>query len=398
MRILAVLPCQPFPAHNGQTHRLSHVVRALAERHETSLACFVQPGDASEPPAEERGRFAGVFCAPTADPAAGTLSRLARHLSRDPSDVARFRSAAMRARVDAVIAQMDPDVILLGDPALVQYLPPGRRAWTALDYVCETALQLERMRDRAHGFKRLLWEARRSKYAAFLRRTGDQVDVAFLNSREDLDSLTRFMDPARLAHVPNGLVPEAYPLDLAAPTPGRMIYAGSVLYPPNRDAITWFANAILPAIRARIPGAELYVTGAYDDASPQAEGVVYTGRVEDVRREIAAASISVVPLRLGAGGARFKVIESMALGTPIVGTAIGVEGLEIEDGRDYLAAETADGFAAACIDLLSHPERRDAMAANARRLIETRYNWTLLSHEIEDRIAALVARSADRAA
>jgi glycosyltransferase involved in cell wall biosynthesis len=160
-----------------------------------------------------------------------------------------------------------------------------------------------------------------------------------------------------------------------------------VLYPPNRDAIGWFTDTVLPAVRARVPGAELYVSGAHGPDPPRAEGLVYTGRLPDVHAAIAGAMISVVPLRLGAGGARFKVIESMALGTPVVATSIGVEGLELVDGVDYLRAQTAEAISDACVALLTDRARRDRISASARRRIETDYNWVRLSSEIETQIA-----------
>lgn len=382
MKVLSLLPAQPFPATNGQTHRLSHVVRSLAQRHEVWLACVGAP-DQGPMPQEVAALFREVLVVPETPVDSDPLSRWRRRLlAAVPHDVFRFRSAAMAHFVSRVLADHRPDVILTGDPALSQYLPKDGPP-AVLDYVCEGVLQIERIRDLVGMPEALLWAGRRRKAVRFLRGLSSSYAATFLNSVEDVDSLARFWPRDRLQFVPNGLELESYPLGLASPVAGRMIYPGSVLYPPNRDAVEWFATSILPRIRAAVPGAELHVTGAFDATAPQAEGLCYTGRVPDVRVEIAAAAVSVVPLRLGAGGARFKVIESLALGTPVVGTAIAVEGLALADGTDYLAAEGEDQIAQACIALLRDPDRRSRISAGGRGRMEADYNWQQLFLRIE---------------
>jgi glycosyltransferase involved in cell wall biosynthesis len=91
-------------------------------------------------------------------------------------------------------------------------------------------------------------------------------------------------------------------------------------------------------------------------------------------------------LRLGAGGARFNVIESMALSTALVGTAIGIEGLELADGEEYLHAEKPLEFAEACLRLLKDEDLRHRVAAAGRRRMELSYDWRVLSRSIEDRL------------
>ena len=60
MRLLVLLPCQPFPAYNGQTHRLALVARTLARHHEVALACLAEPGQSVEPTPADKALFADV--------------------------------------------------------------------------------------------------------------------------------------------------------------------------------------------------------------------------------------------------------------------------------------------------------------------------------------------------
>lgn len=391
MRILVLLPSQPFPAYNGQTHRLALVTRSLAERHQVSLACFIEPLQTQPMSDADRARFLDVRLVKRTTGSGGFGGSVMRRLSAEPADVHEFRSDEMARHLAELVAGSEPDLVLLGDPALVGCVDFLKGTPLAIDYVCEAMLQFERMGALATSIERPLWTLRRAKYARFLRRIEPRVDVAFLNSAEDLASLATVWPRSKLMHVANGLDLDDYPVGLATPIPDRLLYPGSVAYPPNRDAVAWFGAEVMPLIRNVRPDAELRVTGMKpeDGSAPEFPGVVYTGRVPDVRVEIASAWATVVPLRLGAGGARFKVIESMALGTPVIGTAIGVEGLEMADGEDYLAAETPADLAAACIRLLTDSNLRNRVGAAGRRRMEMDYDWSKLSLSIEHRLMSL---------
>lgn len=387
MRILVLLPCQPFPAYNGQTHRLALVARSLAQNHDVALACLIGPEQVAELSEVDRALFTEVRLVEITGRAVSVGETLLRRFSSNPGDVYLFRSERMASHVADLVRRYDPEVILVGDPALTPYVEGLRGRMLAIDYVCEATLQFDRMAALASPLERPLWRLRRAKYARFLKRIEPLYDVAFLNSVEDVDALAQIWPRSKLMHVANGLDLSGYPLGLAQPTQDRLIYPGAVTYPPNRDAVAWFADEILPLIWSERPGVELWVTGAKPaSGAPEGPGIVYTGRVPDIRAEIAGAWATVVPLRLGAGGARFKVIESMALGAPLVGTAIGVEGLELTDGIDYLHAESPSDFAAACLNLLSDPGLRDRVGAAARHTMETRYDWRTLYRRLESRL------------
>jgi len=92
--------------------------------------------------------------------------------------------------------------------------------------------------------------------------------------------------------------------------------------------------------------------------------------------------VSIVPLRIG-GGTRLKILEAMALGTPVVSTRKGAEGLDVTDGENILIADTAAGFVDAVLSLLDDSGLRARLAANARRLVETRYRWEDIGQELD---------------
>ena len=81
-----------------------------------------------------------------------------------------------------------------------------------------------------------------------------------------------------------------------------------------------------------------------------------------------------MPLRVG-GGTRLKILQAMALGTPVVATSKGAEGLDVTPGRDILIGDTPEEFAAHVIRLLADRALADNVAAAARTLVRDRYTW-----------------------
>jgi glycosyltransferase involved in cell wall biosynthesis len=114
------------------------------------------------------------------------------------------------------------------------------------------------------------------------------------------------------------------------------------------------------------------------------------GFVPDVTAELHASAAVVVPLRSG-GGTRIKVLEAFAHRVPVVSTTVGCEGLGVEDRVHALLADDPDGFARACVRVLTDRPLARSLAGAAFDLYEERFRWS----EIRPRIASLAAGVAE---
>jgi glycosyltransferase involved in cell wall biosynthesis len=158
-------------------------------------------------------------------------------------------------------------------------------------------------------------------------------------------------------------------------------------YWPNIDAVQWFAAEVFPQLRAKFADARFYIVGARPSAAVQAlaqlPGVVVTGTVPDVRPYIAHARVAVAPLRI-ARGIQNKVLEAMAMATPVVVSPQALEGIEAIPGTDLLLAEDAAGFVAKVSGLLT--ESDTAIGHVARAKVEQLYSWPSNLAHIEARL------------
>lgn len=135
----------------------------------------------------------------------------------------------------------------------------------------------------------------------------------------------------------------------------------------NNKAALWTIEHVWPRVLARHPDAVLrLVGGGVSDelrervqALPPGSGVELAGFVDDLDAEYSAASVALVPVLQGAG-VKFKTIEALCHGVPVVTTTVGAEGI---DGPDLYAGLTDDpkALAAAIVDVLD-----DTAAAQQR--------------------------------
>lgn len=200
------------------------------------------------------------------------------------------------------------------------------------------------------------------------------ADMVITVTEDDAKALKAEIPHLRAAVVPN-IHPLHEPISIPRGGPMRAIFVGSFRHEPNVDAMTFFCEDIWPLVRATLPDARLDIVG---DAPPgsirtvQDAGIKVYGWVEDTAPYLQAATVSVAPLRFGAG-MKGKIGEAMSHGLPVITTTVGAEGMGFTHGVEILVADSAQAFARAMLDLHARPEYCDELRLAGRRFIEDRY-------------------------
>jgi glycosyltransferase involved in cell wall biosynthesis len=186
--------------------------------------------------------------------------------------------------------------------------------------------------------------------------------------------------------VPNGVDLDRYKGRFGTPEPGTLVFPGALTYGANFDAMEFFLSDIFPLVKAQRPDVSLRITGGYDgvpvERLPLGYGVELTGYLDDIRPAVAQSWVCVVPLRVG-GGTRLKILEAMALGTPVISMSKGAEGLDVTHEENILIADDPDDFAQAVIRLLGDEDLRAGLSANGRRLVKKCYSWETCTQKLE---------------
>jgi glycosyltransferase involved in cell wall biosynthesis len=224
------------------------------------------------------------------------------------------------------------------------------------------------------------------KMRSYVRRLLQDFDGCTVVSRQEHARVRQVApDYHNVEIIPNGIDLAGYHGDHGVPEPDTIVYAGSLTYSANFDAVRYFLEEIYPLIQRARPSVKFSVTGKLDgvpvDSLPRYDGVTFTGYLNDVRPAVARSWVSVVPLRQG-GGTRLKILESLALRTPVVSTTKGAEGLDLVDGRDLLIADAPADFAAAVLRMLDDSALRERLRTNGRREVAAKYDWHAIGQNL----------------
>lgn len=185
--------------------------------------------------------------------------------------------------------------------------------------------------------------------------------------------------------LPNGVdVPPVLQPDHAG-RPPVFAFVGTMDYPPNVDAVRFFAQKILPIILKVERDARFVIVGRSPSRSVQelhdGRRITVTGTVPEVGPQLSAAAAVVAPIRFG-GGTRIKILEAFAYGRAVIATRVGAEGIDCEAGRHLMLADDPEEFAAACLTVIRDGARRRALVAEAFKLARDKYQWKQVEAQV----------------
>jgi sugar transferase (PEP-CTERM/EpsH1 system associated) len=264
-----------------------------------------------------------------------------------------------------------------------------------------------------HNVEAMIWE-RRAKVASnpvvkwYMREQWRRMqrvereqclrfDHVVAVSPEDAAVFRQQYGVERVSSVPTGVDTEFFrPSGAVTRTPGSIVFTGSMDWMPNEDGMAFFVEEILPLVKRAVPEATLTIVGRNPTAKVRtlAEGrsdISVTGTVPDVRPYLEAASVVVVPLRIG-GGTRIKIYEAMGMERAVVSTTIGAEGLDVVDGEHLLLADDPQSFADAVVALLRVPERAEQIGQQAASHVRAHFGWAAVAEQFADRCVAAASR------
>ena len=173
----------------------------------------------------------------------------------------------------------------------------------------------------------------------------------------------------------------------------RVVFLGNVEGAPNRDAIEFFADSILPHVGSVVESFDVIGPNAAPDLINKFAGRVrFRGFVTDLSVALSQYDAMVVPIRFGSG-TKLKVLDAMAYGLPLVTTAFGAEGLNLVDDTSALIVSTAQSMVRALERLASEPDLGPRLAAEAYAVACRQFLWGDLQADLAENLHRLAARA-----
>lgn len=252
---------------------------------------------------------------------------------------------------------------------------------------------------RSHNVEYMIWERLASEatssfkkiYLNLLAKRLKKYELNLLNQYDAIACITEldatvFKNAGcklSLIHIPFGIDLEKYKIDDSDLEKPSVFHIGAMDWQPNIDGVNWFLNNVWEKVVALHPSLKLYLAGRSISSDFKQTNVVVDGEVADAHRYISSKSIMIIPLSSG-GGMRVKIIEGMALGKTIVSTSIGAEGIEYENKKNILIADSSSEFIDAIDKCINDSGFADTLGKNARTLVETKYNNKLICNKLSD--------------
>lgn len=403
VNILLLTPQPPFPPRQGTAIRNWGLLHHLADHNAVTLVSFAS-AEVSEPAPElvAACRSIELVAAPTR-----TLAARMRSVIGGRADLAdRLCSAQFDQTLRRALTSSHFDLVQVEGLELGRFLSTIRDCVPRIPILYDAHNAEVTIQQRAWHSDRLVpgrWPAaaysllqvpRLTKFEAAVCRQASAVTCVSEMDAGALGSLVPGLQPVV---IPNGIDLHDYaPADSGPDIAPTLAFSGKMDYRPNVDAALWFAHEILPRIRERQPMVRFDIIG--QNPAPSLArldghgGVAVLGAVPDARPYIARSAVFVAPLRMG-GGTRFKLLEAMALGRPVVTTTIGAEGFSVQPGRELLIADTEADFAREVLRVLGDVSLARQLAHAARAFVEASYDWTAIMPRLEALHRQLVSKA-----
>lgn len=381
MKILFISPYVPSPIRV----RPYNFIRALVRRgHAVTLVCSTGKQDAAALD-EMRSLCERVVALPLGAPqmllnalrALPTGMPLQAALNRDPQLLKAVRAEADSGRYAvAHIEHLRGSSLreaLGGLPVL-------------LDSVDSISLLFERTRRSGPTLKSRLMALidlqRTRRYEAGYTATYNRVIVSSPEDATALEQLRQRFRPSDSHPSPvvvaNGVDLSYFTPQTVGREPATLVFSGKMGYHANEAAALFLVREIMPIVWAERPEVQVVIAGSSPPQTVQELAgdprVVVTGFLPDLRPAIARASLAVCPLRYGVG-IQNKVLEAMAMATPVIAARQVAHALAAVDGEDLVLAEQASEYAKAILALLADPVRAQQLGAAGRRYVEQHHNW-----------------------
>lgn len=393
MKILYVCHRFPYPPKRGGKIRPFNMISHLTGRgHEVTVCSLVRSAD-------EAREGAGIdkHCARHVMVRVHNPLQVVRMLLRlpgpVPSSMGFFRSGKLAGAIRRLVDSERFDLIFVHCSSVAQYVEGITGVPKILDF---GDMDSHKWLDYA-GHKpfplSLGYRLEGLKMRAAEQRLARCFDICTTTTRAEWETLESYGTGVATDWFPNGVdatyfSPDAEPYDA-----NTVSFVGRMDYYPNQEAMLRFCAQVWPRIRDARPQARMLIVGADPSAAirrlAQLPGVTVTGSVPDVRPYVRSSALMVAPLAI-ARGTQNKILESMAMGVPVVTSSLAAGGVDARPGEHLLVADQPAELAAAVTRIMADPAERERLARNGRDRVLSHHAWPESMARLDGIIARLV--------
>lgn len=387
MTILMITPYLPYPLFSGGQIRTYHLLKYLAKKHEITLFSFIR-SESERQSVSHLQQFCKKVVVFKRRRAWSLLNILFAGFSFFPFLVAIYYSFALRSAIKQELEDGAYDLIHAETFYVMPNIPKTTVPILLVEQTIEFEVYQHFVEKSTPFFLRPLLFFDVWKIKFWEERSWKKARRVVAMSEADRKVMRQVVSDRDVDLIPNGVDLSFFRM------PGRdkrdaltILFVGNFNWLQNREAVSYLAKYVWPQIGRRVFDAKLLIVGRNPSDDIMRLGgqstITVKGDVADIRRAYADASVLVAPM-LGRGGTRYKILEAMASGVPVVSTPIGIEGIEAVDGEDVLVRRDPVDISKAVEVLLKDKRLYSRIRKNARLLIEKKYSWSLIAASLDE--------------
>ncbi len=393
MKILFIAPRLPVPIDTGAKIRTFNILKQLVKFAKVDLVCFSFNQDDNRYVKSLTDINVSCQIIPSKDiPLIKKAWITAFH--KMPFSVWKYYSYAMQEKIKKLAAKNRYDAVHIDHIHMAHY---SKHLNIDTLYIDEHNVEykiLERCaRVEKSIIKRQIFYSQAKKMMKFETQRLSKFSAVFTVSSDDAKLVRKITLPSCNVYViPNGVDttffnPRNIDSNDIEKEPYSLVFTGSMDWLPNEDAVIYFCKKILPLIWGKNHKIKFYVVGKNPSESLRTKigkdnRIVFTGRVDDIRRYVLHSPIFVVPLRIG-GGTRLKILEAMSMERAVVSTTIGAEGINYTDGANIIIADSPEKFSKEILNLIESPDKIMHIGKAARSFVCNNYDWSIVGERLK---------------
>lgn len=387
MKVLMLTPYLPYPLVSGGQIRTYNLLKHLSKHHDITLFSLIKDESERSHLTELKKYCQKITLFKRTKNPFVLRNILLAGFSPYPFVVTRNLPLGMRQAVQTELSRAKYDLI----HAETFYMMPNIPSTTIPIILAEQTIEYLGYQDymkKANPILRPLLAIDIAKIKYWERYFWKKADKLITMSEED----KAFIEHELGSRTNTSVVANGVDLDFFSAVKKRLpknptvLFVGTFKWLPNIEAVEEIVKKIWPLILRQLPTAKLKIVGFSPTAKIKAyahnPSIEVLGGIDDIRDAFATAHVLLAPIRSGKG-TRYKVLEAMITGTPVVATTLAAEGLDLQSGEDVLIADSVEELADATIKLLKDKKLQHRLGAAGQKIVRRGYSWDIIAKELD---------------
>lgn len=381
-------PYLPYPLVSGGQIRTYNLLKNLSKNHDITLFALIKDESEREHLTELKKYCTKIRLFKRTKNPFVLRNILLAGFSPYPFVVTRNLPIGMRAAVKAELSNKKYDLIHAETFYMMPNIPPTRIPTILAEQTIEY-LGYQDYTNKANPLLRPLLAIDVAKIKYWERYFWRKADKLITMSDDDKAFIEKELKKSmNIAVVANGVDLSFFSkIKKSLPSHPTVLFVGTFKWLPNIEAVDELVTKIWPLIIAKLPDARLKIVGFSPTKKIRSYAANHTievlGAVDDIRTAFAGAHVLLAPIRSGKG-TRYKVLEAMITGTPVVATNLAVEGLDMQSGAEVLTADKPADLAALTVKVLNNPKLQKSMADAGIALVRDKYSWNIIAKHLDN--------------